>query len=727
MFTRTLLLLSLLLPFGAVAQDTAATVPQQLRQLDVLSVHRTGMRPAADTLGALILAGRRTEIITPAALDADLALNHGRQVFAKVPGITVWENDGSGVQLGIASRGLSPNRSWEFNVRQEGHDISADPFGYPEAYYTPPMEAVERIEVVRGAASLAFGPQFGGLVNFVLKKGASDRPLAGELRQTLGSYGLVDTYASAGGARGRWQYAAFVHHRQAQGWRANSRYQTTTAFASVHFRASRRLRIGFSYTRSDVRQQQPGGSTDVRMAEDPRSSDRARNWLLLPWNVASFSAEWRPGDRTVVECKVFGTAAERNSVAFLRPIDVPDTVDRATGTWAHRQVDRDRYLNGGMEVRARHGFLFMGRQAQLAAGARVYGADNLRRQFGTGSTGQDADLEVSGVFGRELTLATFNAAVHAELLLPLGPVVTVVPGVRVEHLASRVVGTSTTLGPLDSAVRQRRFALLGLGVQVKATSTTQCYANLSQGYRPVLYGDLLPSATTDVIDPGLRDTRGYNLDAGYRGTPCAALSFDVGVFLLRINDRVGTILRDGSNFRTNLGASRSQGVEAFVEADVLGLFRPSAGSRSSLSIAVAYAWVDARYTRWDDPAAQDDPARDIAGNRVENAPRHLLRPGLTFRCAAFSLAVKGSVVDGVFTDAGNTRAPNTAATGGWIDGYTVVDASASWSFTRQVSLSAGVNNVADAVYATRRASGLPGPGLLPGMGRSFYFTVAALF
>jgi Fe(3+) dicitrate transport protein len=50
------------------------------------------------------------------------------------------------------------------------NDISSDVFGYPEAYYNPPLEAVETIELIRGGASLQFGPQFGGMLNYVLKK-----------------------------------------------------------------------------------------------------------------------------------------------------------------------------------------------------------------------------------------------------------------------------------------------------------------------------------------------------------------------------------------------------------------------------------------------------------------------------------------------------------------------------------------------------------------------------
>jgi Fe(3+) dicitrate transport protein len=50
-----------------------------------------------------------------------------REVFSRVPGVTVWENDGSGIQINISSR-IKSNRSWELNTRQNGYDISSDVF-----------------------------------------------------------------------------------------------------------------------------------------------------------------------------------------------------------------------------------------------------------------------------------------------------------------------------------------------------------------------------------------------------------------------------------------------------------------------------------------------------------------------------------------------------------------------------------------------------------------------
>ncbi len=80
--------------------------------------------------GAHIYAGKKSELITIDSLSANVATNNARQLYGKVPGLNIWENDGAGLQLGIGSRGLSPNRVSHFKTRQNGYDISADALGY---------------------------------------------------------------------------------------------------------------------------------------------------------------------------------------------------------------------------------------------------------------------------------------------------------------------------------------------------------------------------------------------------------------------------------------------------------------------------------------------------------------------------------------------------------------------------------------------------------------------
>ncbi len=56
-----------------------------------------------------------------------------------------------------------------------------------------------------------------------------------------------------------------------------------------------------------------------------------------------------------------------------------------------------------------------------------------------------------------------------------------------------------------------------------------------------------------------------------------------------------------------------------------------------------------------------------------------------------------------------------------------MDATFSYRFMNRFNLSAGVNNIADVKYATRRAGGYPGPGIMPGNGRTFFVSLGAKF
>jgi Fe(3+) dicitrate transport protein len=146
------------------SQFTDSLAPKYLQTVTVVGRNsKSDIHQMPEIVGTSIYAGKKSALIVMDNVNGNVVTNNMRQVMAKIPGIQIWESDGSGIQIGIAARGLSPNRSWEFNVRQNGYDISADPYGYPEAYYNPQLQAVQRIEVLRGQGSLQYGPQYGKL------------------------------------------------------------------------------------------------------------------------------------------------------------------------------------------------------------------------------------------------------------------------------------------------------------------------------------------------------------------------------------------------------------------------------------------------------------------------------------------------------------------------------------------------------------------------------------
>jgi Fe(3+) dicitrate transport protein len=285
---------------------------------------------------------------------------------------------------------------------------------------------------------------------------------------------------------------------------------------------------------------------------------------------------------------------------------------------------------------------------------------------------------------------------------------------------------------LVPATRTRNFLLFGAGAEYQITPRTEFYANFSEAYRPVLISDLTPPATTDVIDPNLKDAKGYNIDFGYRGKVGNYLNFDIDYFFLNYDDRIGTITQGSAGvfnqFRTNLGRSVSQGFEAYIEFDALTALLNNA-NYGSLSLFTSLAYIEATYRDFPITSVVNGQitSNNLAGKRVENAPRYINRYGATYDKNSFSITWQLSTIGKSYADATNTKLPNAAATTGLIPSYQVQDLSASYKFLKHYNLKAGVNNLTNRNYFTRRAGGYPGPGLMPADGRTFYISAGIKF
>jgi Fe(3+) dicitrate transport protein len=733
-FNKLILFLFTVNILNSLAQKTIDTI-KPMNEILIEGKYKDLERlPTLD--GTRIISGKKNEVVNLLQSSADLSTNNYRQILAKVPGVSIWENDGSGIQTSIATRGLSPNRSWEFNVRQNGCDISSEAYGYPEAYFTPPTEALEKIEIIRGSASLQYGTQFGGLLNYVTKKNYSNKPFAFETQQTFGSYGLFNAYNAIGGKIKKFSYYGYLHHRSADGWRQNSQYRTTTGHLSISYAFSSKFSISLEYTHMDYLSQQPGGLTDSMFQRAPQQSVRSRNWFSTPWNSSALHLKYDINENTKFTVDIFNTLASRNSIGFMKDITVKDSLNGSF--YNTRQIDRDWYNNLGAEARLLKQYNLLGQKSALSIGTRIYQGNTLRKQGGIGSVNSDFDLTIieqhSSQFGnfdfkRELTFVTKNAAFFTENLFQLTDRLAITPGLRIEYIENRVFGTidkPITGIAINIPYSVRGVVLAGIGGEYKTTKTTNIYSNFSQAFRPVTFSELTPSATTDSIDQNLKDAKGYNIDLGFRGSLFDAINFDIGAFYLFYDNRIGTISVNGKNLKTNIGASVSKGIESFIELDIFKLAELHK-KIGNLKLFSNVAIIDARYTRWDDPAALVDSTKDFSGNIVENAPRTINRFGLTYKFNRFSITYQFNQIGSVFTDALNTEKPNSKATIGKLDGYSLMDISATYLINGKYNIKAGVNNLTNEKYATRRSGGYPGPGILPGNGRTFFFSIGAKF
>lgn len=707
----------------AIAQPKDSTRTRVLEGVTVTgirTVRGTGHMP--EMKDGIIYAGKKNEVILVDSLDANKAINNTRQILGRIPGLNIVETEASGFTAnGIATRGLNPSQSIEMNTRQNGYNISADVFGYNEAYYLPPMEAVSRIEMVRGASSLQFGPQFGGMVNYVINEAPKNKPFEWYTSQTGGSFGLFNTFNSFAGTINKLSYYTFVQYRTLDGWRPNSEQKQLSAFGRIQYSPSKKFNFGVEYSLLRNRIKMPGGLNDSMFAANPRSSFRSRNWLKSPWNIITGFANYYISPNTSLNVK--SSYLFSNRALVWRNEDggagALDELDVTTHEYVPREVENEAMHNTSTEVRLTHNYKFGNANNTLAAGFRYAYAWFKRQGGGEGTTGSDFNLSVSGAYEYDLDYTTTNIAPFIENIFRFGNRFTVTPGFRLEYLKN--TGKGYTDEDSDKIItnenRSRTIPLFGIGAEYKPSANTNIYANISQAYRPIDYSQITGFGVTSKIDPNLKDPSGYNADLGYRGTVGNYLNFDIGLFYLAYNKRIGTVLMNGGTaneytLRTNIANSVHKGLESYVEFNVLKYFNPK--SDRGLSIFNSLSLINAKYT-----------SGEFKGNRVEAAAKYINRAGVTYADKRLSGTVQLNNVGDAYGDATNAKMSDDPVAG-YIPAYTVLDVSTTYKFDRY-ALKAGINNIADKAYFTRRTDEYPGPGILPSPGRSFYVGISARF
>jgi Fe(3+) dicitrate transport protein len=690
------------------------------------------MRPLRPVEGMAIYASKKTEVVQLSNITANLASNRARQVFAQVAGLNVWESDCGGIQIGVGGRGLSPNRTENFNTRQNGYDIAADALGYPESYYSPPMLAIKKVEVVRGASSLQYGPQFGGMLNFVMKEGSDSSKVEAESIQTIGSYGFYNTYNALGGTVGRINYYASFQYRLGNCWRCNSEFDSYNVYTALKYKSKKGTTIKAEYTRMWYLAKQAGGLTDNQFDENPQQAFRERNWFRVKWNVMSLALNHEFTSSTKLDVRIFGLISSRESLGFLGPPNQSDPINNA----ASKDLDKYRNLisgnfnNIGTEFRFLQRYMIKSKPQVFLTGIRLYKGKTDSRQGAADSSYNAVFKFVDVVANRSASSQpSGNVAWFAENIFNISKKVSITPGVRIEYINTTTTGESRTVYRdqadnviLDSlrtgnSSSNRWFPLFGLGASFKPLLGVELYANFSQNYKPINFNDLWVSNPSFRIDPNMNDETGFNADLGFRGNIKSAFQFDITGFLMAYNNRIGYVqqvdpeLFSVYRLRTNVANARTVGVETYLRWNAVRTFLPESDWRFSVFSNIT--WLDARYIASDESAFRN--------NRVEHTPELLVRTGIDFGFKRFNLAYLFSYTDQQFTDATNSVSTSDGVNG-IIPSYYVMDLNVSYKYWK-LKFNAGVENITDNKYFTRRASGYPGPGIIPSSGRTFFISL----
>ncbi len=679
-----------------------------------------------------IYAGKKNEVILLELSMANLASNNARQIYNQIPGLNIYQNDDAGIQLNIGGRGLDPNRTANFNTRQNDYDISADALGYPESYYTPPAEGIQEIQILRGASSLQYGTQFGGLINFKIKSPKEGDNFELITRNTLGSNNLYTNFTSISSSNEKSSYYGYVNLKSGEGFRPNSNFESINTFQNFNISINKNIKITSEITYLKYLAQQAGGLSDKMFIENPYQSIRERNWFEVEWFLYNLKYLHKLSDKSNFSFNFFGLEAKRNSLGFrtnrVDQIDLGEVRDLIKG----------KFSNFGIETRYLTSYDISSIKSYLLLGIKYYNSFSTSTQ-GPGSSEKKANFSFdydnypNYVNQSSYKYPNNNFSFFGENIIYINNKLSITPGFRFENIKTSLDGYYRKIN-LDAAgntiyneafneedIKKRSFLLFGVGISYKGRKNIELYSNLSQNYRSVTFADISIINPAYAINPSINDEKGYTFDLGIRGTYNKKFSFDSSLFSLIYKDRIGFIqkvFQDGNvkSERGNVGNAQIIGLESLLDFDLNEIFIKN--KNLDFNYFVNYSFIESKYLKSKEVG--------ITENQVEFIPRHNFKTGLKFGYKDFVFNIQYSYVSEQYTDSSNALQGNLSGVIGQIPSYEIADISISYKF-KNIIFETGINNILDEKYFTRRATGYPGPGIIPSPPKNAYLTLELKF
>ncbi|HEX4707696.1 MAG TPA: TonB-dependent receptor plug domain-containing protein [Candidatus Udaeobacter sp.] len=688
--------------------------------------------------GTRINAGKKTSFVKPQEFPT-FAGNDYREVMATTPGIVVSEEPQSPI-INFGYRGLNSQRSEFTQVLEDGISLKNEQFGFPETHYTPILDAVERIELIRAGAALQYGCQPGGAINFVMKMPRLDAPFHFTTRNVFGSYGYYRNYTEVDGMVGPFGYYLYYDHRQQDGFReANSDYELNNGSSRLVWDVTKDTQFILTLDFYDENHGEPGGMRRREEVNPPNSvfvedgftqTSRFFDRFRLERYYAMLEYQKFFSERTELEIKAFGGYLSRWSKrqrggGF-------GTLPSGSAAETNSIQLREAWTEG-VDARVRHDYDLFNNVSTIAGGIYFYHA----LQDRTDERGETPDTE-SGMLRNLNTGETWDGAIFAENRFHFGRL-SIVPGMRLEFLNQSVVEqlnvAKTSNGdPLADQSDFHFVPLFGLGLGYVLVEgqpilsappvagakgaeaknppapvvtgfgppRVELYGTVSQAYRPITYGELVPTGASSVVNGDLKEGKALQFEYGVRGKPLPYLNFDVGGFYFTFTDQIGeVILPNGFTSTENVGDARYIGFEAATELDILSLVNGGVPSPyGNLTLYGNVTLLDAEFT-----------SGPNTGNVPAYAPNYQVKTGAIYSYKnTFKLAMLGTLVDDEFGDDGDSFE-------GFIPAYNVWDLTAEFRFWKgRAGVFTGIRNVFDESYWGEVRE----EGIMPALPRNYY-------
>lgn len=629
------------------------------------------------------------------------------EAMRKVPGLQVRDEEGLGLRPNIGIRGLNPTRSSKVLLLEDGVPTTYAPYGDNASYYHPPIERFSRVEVLKGAGQIAYGPvTVGGVVNYITPDPPARRSTVVGLEG--GNRSFVRGHFGFGGTWGGTGLLFDAMRKQADGSRENqhselndlnvkwlqhlSPRQNLSVKANYYGELSQ---LGYSGLREDEYRANPRGNAFKNdQFEGDRGGASGTYRALVGSNIAFTATGY---------AQVFRRHWWRQSSnSAQRPNDASDPACGGMAnlnTTCGNEGRLRRYYLFGVEPRMRMSHRTFGIGQETDAGFRFHVEDQDRRQ----ENGATPNAR-SGVLAENnhRTATALSSFVQQRFFVDRW---TVTPGVRVEHIRYARTNRMANAGAGVSGETSLTEVIPGVGVAYAATPQSTLFAGLHRGFSPPRVEDVINDKTGGVVE--LDPERSWNVEAGARTLVARGVRLDATFFQMDYeNQIVPASLAGGVGATlTNGGETLHRGLElgGAIDSDTF------TASAHDVYARVAFTWIPvARFTGTRFSGVSGFATTSVTGNRLPYAAETLATVTLGYRhTAGLDVQLEAQQMGDQFGDDLNTVAGSADGQRGLIPALTLWNAAATWRLkSAHSSLFLAVKNLSDRTAIVDRARGI---------------------
>lgn len=605
------------------------------------------------------------------------------EALRAVPGVAIKPEEESAIVANIGIRGLS-SADYKTLILEDGVPIAPGLFVGNGRYYNPRIQRMETIEVLKGAASLRYGPStIGGVINYITKQ-----PEDGvQLEARAGSFNSREATLEVGGSTPSQeaQFGAFITQASSDGF-MDKGYDMTDVMIKTGMALGDNQWLSLKFSDYDSEANISYRGVFLQQYKDGVQENPAPDdYFISGRRALDLNHEWDISATAKLTTLVYGSETYRDYWRYA----TNNAASAAAGRWVYTDS-----LNGNNRSFDRFGI-----DSRLKLQHQLFGVAN-EAEIGVRAMNESMDdvtvaatraTPRTGTISRDAVESADSLAFYAQNRFTLSDRFALTAGLRAESYEQ--TSKNKRAATNNEADTSNTEILPGLGATYQINPALQGFASVYKAFSPALNSDALNGLEDQQLDA----ERSVNIEAGVRGAR-EQLTYELTFFRMDFDNQIIPANSNSQFQRTNGGGTLHQGLEAALGWELGGGFT----IKSSATYIPDAEFVGAR---------RDASGKIITpdGNRVTYVPEWVTNLSLEYKTGKLRTALSLHHTGEQYTDVLNTK-PITESTSGFftgqIDSYTLLDLSAIYEFSKDLSLSASAKNLTDEQYIASLRQGI---------------------